>query len=47
MTNADKIRNLTNDDLAIKTAEKKLMEEVVRETKKAFWRDENESETGA
>ena len=33
--------------LAIKTAEKELMEEVVRETKKAFWRDENESETGA
>lgn len=33
--------------LAIKTAEKKLMEEVVRETKKAFWMDENESETGA
>lgn len=30
--------------LAIKTAEKELMEEVVRETKKAFWRDENESE---
>lgn len=32
--------------LAIKTAEKELMDEVVRETKKAFWRDENESEAG-
>lgn len=28
--------------LAIKTAEKELMDEVVRETKKAFWRDEEE-----
>lgn len=28
--------------LAIKTAEKELMDEVVMETKKAFWRDEEE-----